>query len=106
LLYQCSAVHRYLRSFPTRRSSDLQGGADMRKASGLRPQASGLLLIALLLLAAAPAHAQIAAAIGKPLPAPDLPAGTVSVRIVAGDRKSTRLNSSHRTISYAVFCLK
>src|SRR5207248_5369882 len=24
----------------------------------------------------------------------------------SGDRKSTRLNSSHRTISYAVFCLK
>src|SRR5437867_5805380 len=24
----------------------------------------------------------------------------------AKDRKSTRLNSSHRTISYAVFCLK
>src|SRR5438094_4008307 len=23
-----------------------------------------------------------------------------------GDRKSTRLNSSHRTISYAVYCLK
>ena len=23
-----------------------------------------------------------------------------------GDRKSTRLNSSHQTISYAVFCLK
>src|SRR5438094_5798841 len=27
-------------------------------------------------------------------------------RIAALDRKSTRLNSSHRTISYAVFCLK
>src|SRR5437879_8422960 len=26
--------------------------------------------------------------------------------IVARDRKSTRLNSSHRCISYAVFCLK
>src|SRR5437867_7761701 len=27
--------------------------------------------------------------------------------VLAGlDRKSTRLNSSHRTISYAVFCLK
>src|SRR5437764_9895745 len=26
--------------------------------------------------------------------------------IVLGDRKSTRLNSSHRCISYAVFCLK
>src|SRR5260221_5216391 len=25
---------------------------------------------------------------------------------VAGDRKSTRLNSSHTVISYAVFCLK
>src|SRR5207248_4583383 len=24
---------------------------------------------------------------------------------MVGDRKSTRLNSSHRTISYAVFCL-
>src|SRR5207248_10443603 len=27
-------------------------------------------------------------------------------RVAAADRKSTRLNSSHRTISYAVFCLK
>src|SRR2546429_1574983 len=26
--------------------------------------------------------------------------------VVAGDRKSTRLNSSHGYISYAVFCLK
>src|SRR3712207_6858483 len=26
--------------------------------------------------------------------------------LVAGDRKSTRLNSSHANISYAVFCLK
>src|SRR5438552_7455117 len=28
------------------------------------------------------------------------------VELVAGDRKSTRLNSSHQIISYAVFCLK
>src|SRR3712207_7196045 len=28
------------------------------------------------------------------------------VGFVAGDRKSTRLNSSHANISYAVFCLK
>src|SRR5207248_10222202 len=27
-------------------------------------------------------------------------------RVPPRDRKSTRLNSSHRTISYAVFCLK
>src|SRR5258708_31251695 len=26
--------------------------------------------------------------------------------VLAGDRKSTRLNSSHQIISYAVFCLK
>src|SRR5207248_9811829 len=29
-----------------------------------------------------------------------------AVDTARGDRKSTRLNSSHRTISYAVFCLK
>src|SRR2546430_10238181 len=29
-----------------------------------------------------------------------------SVRLVLKDRKSTRLNSSHSQISYAVFCLK
>src|SRR5437867_7482696 len=30
----------------------------------------------------------------------------VDILACGGDRKSTRLNSSHRTISYAVFCLK
>src|SRR5206468_12475298 len=30
----------------------------------------------------------------------------VGVQVAAGDRKSTRLNSSHDQISYAVFCLK
>src|SRR3989454_6877800 len=30
----------------------------------------------------------------------------VSLRTTVGDRKSTRLNSSHLVISYAVFCLK
>src|SRR5689334_24494300 len=34
-------------------------------------------------------------------------AGKLAVRsFSAGDRKSTRLNSSHSSISYAVFCLK
>ncbi len=47
-----------------------------------------LLALALAGAAAAPAHAQIAAAIGKPLPSPDLPAGTVSVRVVAGSPSS------------------
>src|SRR5207248_11660388 len=42
---------------------------------------------------------------------PDGPGNSVTTRRSPGafsrpDRKSTRLNSSHRTISYAVFCLK
>src|SRR3712207_8727045 len=31
---------------------------------------------------------------------------TVDLKVSGGDRKSTRLNSSHANISYAVFCLK
>src|SRR2546426_4481591 len=31
---------------------------------------------------------------------------SLRARAAAGDRKSTRLNSSHLVISYAVFCLK
>src|SRR5947209_9318697 len=31
---------------------------------------------------------------------------TMRDRVITGDRKSTRLNSSHANISYAVFCLK
>src|SRR2546421_2127442 len=32
--------------------------------------------------------------------------GIEILRVLHGDRKSTRLNSSHDQISYAVFCLK
>src|SRR3712207_9278556 len=32
--------------------------------------------------------------------------GSLEVRVERPDRKSTRLNSSHANISYAVFCLK
>src|SRR5437762_11221825 len=38
---------------------------------------------------------------GQPQALTSFPEGQVE-----GDRKSTRLNSSHRCISYAVFCLK
>src|SRR5690242_21065835 len=34
------------------------------------------------------------------------PVGILSDQLRAIDRKSTRLNSSHMSISYAVFCLK
>src|SRR2546421_11204724 len=45
------------------------------------------------------------AASARPLPWSVDPLTVAGVRI-HGDRKSTRLNSSHDQISYAVFCLK
>src|SRR5690625_7388429 len=42
-------------------------------------------------------------ALGAPLPGG---AGGAEEAAAGGDRKSTRLNSSHVAISYAVFCLK
>src|SRR5438874_4162839 len=41
-----------------------------------------------------------------PIAAEVFEAGKGSLKVVAQDRKSTRLNSSHVEISYAVFCLK
>src|SRR3712207_9003868 len=50
---------------------------------------------------------------GAIIGAPDLPPSSVLLSLIAPlllgpelDRKSTRLNSSHANISYAVFCLK
>src|SRR5256885_11603188 len=39
-------------------------------------------------------------------PAPSLKVGDPAPALTVRDRKSTRLNSSHLVISYAVFCLK
>src|SRR5690625_7149127 len=78
---------RFLPSFPTRRSSDLE------------PQVRGRTLVtdvadADLLQVPAPATQQLEQALAH------LGGHT------RGDRKSTRLNSSHVAISYAVFCSK
>src|SRR2546426_3423039 len=43
---------------------------------------------------------------GGPAEKAGLKAGDVITRFNGTDRKSTRLNSSHLVISYAVFCLK
>src|SRR3712207_8884902 len=42
----------------------------------------------------------------RPDPAEWIPFGGGTRRCIGADRKSTRLNSSHANISYAVFCLK
>src|SRR5207248_10317271 len=94
-LSQCSPPHPHLPSFPTRRSSDLRraGGPSVGECSCTTSRNRNQR--------------------GKPpwtasprsssAPAPSEPAPPI---IWLEDRKSTRLNSSHRTISYAVFCLK
>src|SRR5690349_24628375 len=46
------------------------------------------------------------AAAAGPAPGPARGRGPEGSRTGPGDRKSTRLNSSHVEISYAVFCLK
>src|SRR6266516_3373370 len=56
---------------------------------------------------ALPERLRLAADRGHAAEADDLQfRSQLSERARAADRKSTRLNSSHRTISYAVFCLK
>src|SRR5260221_3494918 len=60
------------------------------------------------LLEGARAHGQIETLTGTRIEAGQQEGDTVTVRDQHGqvDRKSTRLNSSHTVISYAVFCLK
>src|SRR5690242_21102004 len=87
LLFYAYGVHRDLHSFPTRRSSDLQQNHE--HAGGRH--------------AAAQRHAGFQGR--DALPRRAAAAWTDGTcRII--DRKSTRLNSSHMSISYAVFCLK
>src|SRR5207244_13580831 len=87
---------RDLHSFPTRRSSDLvgltsrsSGGNECRRS---RPWASRRL---------GPTSWSRSSH-----PAIDPARRSPRSRIGERDRKSTRLNSSHQIISYAVFCLK
>src|SRR5207244_10966848 len=76
--FHLSRAHRDLHSFPTRRSSDLT----RQRARDAPPRQSA-------------GSRRSRCSPTSPTPA--------RVRL---DRKSTRLNSSHQIISYAVFCLK
>src|SRR5690606_41339772 len=101
-----SSAYRRLHSFPTRRSSDLDVGEEAPVLLGLDPVrrlAEEVLGVGVLPLSdevgvVVPALIE-AEAIGD-VAVGDERAGREAVR----DRKSTRLNSSHVKISYAVFC--
>src|SRR5690606_42034226 len=105
LLLMCSCGHRALHSFPTRRSSDL---IVVRIRDDL---VSSLLDDAIDRCKARPGQIAVTFGAGQ---RHGLDRGIKVACAVAGcdeaddfgDRKSTRLNSSHVKISYAVFCLK
>src|SRR5262245_64578104 len=80
--------HRYLHSFPTRRSSDLELLLQLFREAILSESEPPR-----------PLNARFQVRNGS--------LEAVSEEVFARtDRKSTRLNSSHLGISYAVFCLK
>src|SRR5437868_8704597 len=81
---------RHLHSFPTRRSSDLWTEANSGTADAAGPSNDKVYLSPDGTLANATLLATTPHRGGQQ----------------GGDRKSTRLNSSHVSISYAVFCLK
>src|SRR5689334_23967819 len=84
LFLYVSSAHPALHSFPTRRSSDLiQLFSQLKNLNEIK-----------VALAALPGDA--AARMIR----------EVDQLLETVDRKSTRLNSSHSSISYAVFCLK
>src|SRR3712207_7475189 len=104
-------MHRDLRSFPTRRSSDLEdldpvAGrrhlrlADVVAADQLVQRLDGVVGTHRELLEQRHGSGLVAHPDGQETHAVTSTVGA------AVDRKSTRLNSSHANISYAVFCLK
>src|SRR5207253_6076296 len=105
-LLPLSINHLYLHSFPTRRSSDLfesksEAGRSRelscpyrQEAKNRKPHAIARLTINIW---TPQNHKQFPKTIGEE---------KFCFYISGKDRKSTRLNSSHVAISYAVFCLK
>src|SRR5690606_41163892 len=90
---------RALRPFPTRRSSDLAWVGLVVEHDDEANAARGRLTRR--------PFAQVAPLTGPVLARRDEPEAAGGLVLVEDlDRKSTRLNSSHVKISYAVFCLK
>src|SRR5207302_10740629 len=100
LLISGTADHRDLHSFPTRRSSDLSLDTPGRARCAARTSAASFGLCGF------PGTASGIGARSAPAGAGSPYGGAAGREFANRDRKSTRLNSSHVKISYAVFCLK
>src|SRR5207244_11313224 len=93
---QCHLHHRALHSFPTRRSSDLtfsSRGVNVARTSSVISRR----------LDATTASEGLRIDLSS-MKSPRCESSSSPIGV--SDRKSTRLNSSHQIISYAVFCLK
>src|SRR5690606_40679783 len=105
-LYASSRDRRALHSFPTRRSSDLNPEHERAVAKVCRDlgfsQVSVSHEVSPLIKLVGRGDTTVVDAYLSPI----LRRYVERVAQELGDRKSTRLNSSHVKISYAVFCLK
>src|SRR5205085_5066012 len=88
--------HRDLHSFPTRRSSDLEPCGNAKRRRSLPPHQASTRSQDGFRYTRAPSGPDSYVTVLRSVP---------TMRM-SRDRKSTRLNSSHSQISYAVFCLK
>src|SRR5207247_8928397 len=95
-----AACNQNLHSFPTRRSSDLKGGEADRPGDRPYPKNCPWPVF----LGTGWRRPLFCAGIAEKRPSPSSSEEYRPRAIL--DRKSTRLNSSHEWISYAVFCLK
>src|SRR5207249_6957504 len=94
----------HLHSFPTRRSSDLQAYAALKQQLADYEK-----FIRTEILPKARSDFRLPPeeyAFNLDQYGVDMPPAQLIQRAHSADRKSTRLNSSHVSISYAVFCLK
>src|SRR5205085_12324038 len=90
----------YLHSFPTRRSSDLvfpdvPGLKEAKPWTSREVTSTSVLPEHLVIMGGGVVGCEMATAYSS-----------FGAQVTLVDRKSTRLNSSHSQISYAVFCLK
>src|SRR5207244_13536730 len=102
----CVGRRRVVRSFPTRRSSDLGklvAGVCVVDVDGRRPTIGAVLVRNILRLVDYwPLFYVVGIIAAMTSPSRQRLGDRVARTLV--DRKSTRLNSSHQIISYAVFC--